>query len=167
MCRIKGQKLKKIIEIILPKTIDNSIQGSKIPFFVFAMYAILSTVRSCIHVFSADGGAGSIAGLDLTVSGADGIVFAFALWGSSQLLFAIIQLIVVLRYRALIPLMYLMLVLEILLRQLVGFMKPVTFAHTPPGAIGNQLVLPLAVIMLILSVWSAFKQTDKFRGSKS
>ncbi|MBE0684410.1 MAG: hypothetical protein IH585_00255 [Anaerolineaceae bacterium] len=159
--------MKKIIEIILPKTIDNSIQGSKIPFFVFAIYAILSTVRSCIHIFSADGGTGSIAGMDLTVSGADGIIFAFALWGSSQLLFAIIQLIVVFRYRALIPLMYLMLVLEILLRQLVGFMKPVTFAHTPPGAIGNRLILPLAIIMLILSVWSAFKQIDKSKASNS
>jgi hypothetical protein len=167
MCGVKGQKMKKIIEIILPKTIDNSIRGSKIPFFVFAMYAILSTVRSCIHIFSADGGAGSIAGLDLTISGADGIIFAFALWGSSQLLFAIIQLIVVLRYRALVPLMYLMLILEIILRQLVGIMKPVTFAHTPPGAIGNQLLLPLAIIMLILTVWSSFKQTDKTRASKS
>jgi len=153
--------MKKIIEIILPTTINNTIRGNKFPFYVFALYAILSTVRSCIHIFSSDGGAGSIAGLDLTVSGADGIIFAFALWGSSQLLFAIIQLIVVLRYRALIPLMYLMLVVEILLRQLVGIMKPVTFAHTPPGAIGNQIVLPLAIIMLVLTVWSALKQTSK------
>jgi hypothetical protein len=158
--------MKKITEIILPKTIDNSIQGTKVPFFVFAMYAILSAVRSCIHIFTADSGAGSIAGMDLTVSGANGIIFAFGLWGSSQLLFAIIQLIVVFRYRALIPLMYLMLVLEILLRQLVGIMKPVTFSHTPPGAIGNQLVLPLAIIMLVLTIWSTFKQTDKSIASK-
>ena len=48
-------------------------------------------VRSCTHIFSSDGGAGSIAGMDLTVAGADGIIFAFALWGSSQLLFAIMQ----------------------------------------------------------------------------
>ena len=158
--------MKKITEIILPKTIDNSIQGTKVPFFVFAMYAILSTVRSCIHIFTADSGAGSIAGMDLTVSGANGIIFAFGLWGSSQLLFAIIQLIVVFRYRALIPLMYLMLVLEILLRQLVGIMKPVTFSHTPPGAIGNHLLLPLAIIMLVLTIWSTFKQTDKSIASK-
>lgn len=157
--------MKKIIGIILPKTIDNSVQGSKIPFFVFTIYAILSTLRSCIHLFSADGGAGSIAGIDLTVDGAGGIIFAFALWGSSQLLLAIIQLIVVLRYRALVPLMYLMLILEIIFRQLVGMMKPVPFAHTPPGAIGNQIVLPLAIVMLILAVWSAFKQIDKNRES--
>jgi hypothetical protein len=37
-------------------------------------------------------------------------------------------------------------------------MKPVTFAHTPPGAIGNQLVLPLAALMLAWSVWSVTRQ---------
>jgi hypothetical protein len=31
---------------------------------------------------------------------------------------------------------------------LVGRMKPVHFAHTPPGAIANQIVLPLAILML-------------------
>jgi hypothetical protein len=36
-------------------------------------------------------------------------------------------------------------------------MKPVIFAHTPPGAIGNQIILPLAVFMLVLSVWSTYK----------
>ena len=99
--------------------------------------------------------------MDLSGAGANGIIFAFALWGSSQLLFALMQLLVVFRYRALVPFMYLMLILEVLLRELVGHMKPVTFAHTPTGAIGNQIILPLAVLMLILSVWSAYKQTGK------
>jgi hypothetical protein len=99
--------------------------------------------------------------MDLSVAGADGIIFAFALWGSSQLLFAIIQLLVVIRYRSLIPFMWLMLILETLLREMVGKMKPVTFAHTPPGAIGNQIILPLAALMLIISVWSATRETDK------
>jgi hypothetical protein len=149
--------MKSIFEMILPAKIDNIIRGSKIPFYVFALYAIVSTVRSCIHLLSPDGGAGTIAGMDLTVAGADGIIFAFALWGSSQLLMAIIQLLVVIRYRALVPFMYLLLILEVLLRELVGHMKPVVFAHTPPGAIGNQLVLPLAALMLALALWSGWK----------
>ncbi len=151
--------MKKIFETLLPSSVNNNIRGTKIPFYVFALYAIVSTVRSCIHLLSPDGGAGTIAGMDLSVAGADGIVFAFALWGSSQLLFAIIQLLVVFRYNSLVPFMYLMLVLEVLLRELVGKMKPVTFAHTPPGAIGNQIILPLAVLMLVLSLWSAYRQT--------
>jgi hypothetical protein len=91
--------------------------------------------------------------MDLSVAGAEGIVFAFALWGSAQLIYGLIQLIVAFRYRSLVPLMYLLLILETLLRVLVGAMRPVTFAHTPPGAIGNYIVLPLAVVMLALSLW--------------
>ncbi|HNT26047.1 MAG TPA: hypothetical protein PKM21_16875 [Anaerolineales bacterium] len=149
--------MKKLFEIILPAKIDNTLRGWKLPLYVFALYAMISTVRSCIHLLSPDGGAGSIAGMDLSVAGADGIIFAFALWGSSQLLMAIIQLLVVIRYRSLVPFMWLMLILEVLLRELVGHMKPVTFVHTPPGAIGNQLILPLAVIMLGLALWSGVK----------
>jgi hypothetical protein len=152
--------MKKIFETLLPAKIDNIIRGTKIPFYIFALYAIISTVRSCIHLLSPDGGAGTIAGMDLSVAGADGIIFAFALWGSSQLLFAIIQLLVVFRYKSLVPFMYLMLMLEVLLRELVGTMKPVTFAHTPPGAIGNQIILPFAVLMLVWSLWSAYRQPN-------
>lgn len=150
--------MKRIFEILLPAQIDNTIRGSKVPFYVFALYAIVSVVRSCIHLLAPDGGAGSIAGMDLSVAGADGIIFAFALWGSSQLIVAIMQLLVVFRYRSFVPFMYLLLMLEVLLRELVGKTKPVTFAHTPPGAIGNQLILPLAALMLGLALWSAYRQ---------
>jgi hypothetical protein len=153
--------VKNLFEILLPPKVDNTLRGIKFPFYVFAIYAIISTVRSCIHLLAPDGGAGSIAGMDLSVGGAGGIIFAFALWGSSQLLFALIQLLVAFRYRSLVPLMYLMLILEVLLRELVGYMKPVTFTHTPPGAIGNQLILPLAVVMLVLSLWTATRQAGK------
>jgi hypothetical protein len=149
--------MKDVLEVLFPTNVNNTIRGSRIPVYFFALYAIISAVRSCIHLLSTDGGAGSIAGMDLSVAGAEGIIFAFALWGSSQLLFAIIQLLVAFRYRSLVPLMWLMLILEVLLRQLVGTMKPVTFAHTPPGAIGNLLILPLAALMLIWSVWSGVR----------
>lgn len=152
--------MKTALEILFPPVLDNTLRGMKLPYYVFVLIALISFVRSCIHLLSPDGGAGTIAGMDLTVAGAGGIIFAFGLWGSSQLLYALIQLLVVLRYRALVPLMYLMLILEVLLRQLVGHMKPVTFAHTPPGAIGNQVMLPLALLMLALSLWSAQKELN-------
>jgi apolipoprotein D and lipocalin family protein len=53
--------------------------------------AIVSTLRSCIHLLAPDGGAGSIAGMDLSVAGARGIIFSFALWGSALLVSAFIQ----------------------------------------------------------------------------
>ena len=148
--------------LLLPPVADNRVRGTKLPAALFVVIAAVSTVRSCIHLFSADGGAGSIAGMDLSVSGADGIVLAFALWGSAQLVYALVQLTVAFRYRSLVPLMYVLLIVEVLLRVLVGRMRPATFAHTPPGAWGNYIMLPLALAMLVLSLLTGLRS---FKGS--
>jgi hypothetical protein len=147
-----------LLESLLPARADNTIRGSRLPFYVFILVAIVGTVRSFIHLLAPDGGAGSIAGMDLSVAGADGIIFAFALWGSAQLIYALLQWLVILRYRSLVPFMWAVQILETLLREFVGRTKPVTFAHTPPGAVGNQIMLPLAVLMLALSLWTAWRQ---------
>jgi hypothetical protein len=146
--------MKDILAALLPPKVDNTVRGPKLPVYVFTLIAIISTVRSCIHLLAPDGGAGSIAGMDLPVPGAGGIIFAFALWGSAQLVYALIQLVVVFRYRSLVPFMWVMLILETLLRQLVAHMKPVTFSHTPPGALQNYFAVPLALLMLVLSFWN-------------
>jgi hypothetical protein len=140
----------ELLAKLLPQPAHNQATGWKLPYYLFPLIAILSTIRSCIHLLAPDGGAGSIAGLDLSVPGGSGIIFAFALWGSAQLIYALIQLAVAFRYRSLVPAMYLLLIFETLLRILVGRTKPVQFAHTPPGAIGNQIILPLAILMLLL-----------------
>jgi hypothetical protein len=149
--------MKTILETLLPAKADNTLRGSKLPFYLFVLLTLIGTVRSFIHIFSPDGGAGSIAGMDLS-AGANGIIFAFALWGSAQLIYALLQWVVVLRYRSLIPLMWLIQLLETLGRMLVGRIKPVTFAHTPPGSYQNYIYLFLAVVMLDLSLWSATRQ---------
>ncbi len=144
--------MNKISDIVFPKTADNNYKGSKIALWVFAILALVSTVRSLIHLFAPDGGAGSIAGIDLS-KGAENIVFTFALWGLSQLIYAFIQLMVVFRYRTLIPLFYLILFVETIGRILVGIMKPPILLHgAPPGGIGNYIILPVVVIMFVLSI---------------
>ena len=143
-------RFDRILQTLFPKKADNSISGLKITVYIFAGIVIISTIRSLIHILAPDGGAGSIAGMDLTGTGADGIIFAFGLWGSSQLLFAGFQLLILFRYRCLIPLMYLFIIFEVLLRVLVGRLKPVSFVGTPPGALGNIILLPLALFMLFL-----------------
>jgi hypothetical protein len=155
--------MPNIFETLLPPSPDNRIRGMKLPAYLFALIAVVSTVRSCIHLLAPDGGAGSIAGMDLSVAGADGIIFSFALWGSAQLIYALIQLAVAFRYRSLIPAMYLLLIVEALLRMLVGHMKPVHFAHTPPGAYGNYVILPVAALMLVLSFWQPASSAPDLR----
>jgi hypothetical protein len=81
--------------------------------------------------------------------------------GGEQLISALIQRVVIFRYRSLIPFMRAVQLLETLMRMLVGRIKPVTFAHTPPGAIGNYVFVPLCVLTIILSLWSGLKSAEE------
>ena len=137
---------------VLPKSASNDHKGSRLASAVFLGIAVVGAARSLIHLLAPDGGAGSIAGMDLKVAGAQSIIFAFSLWGISQILMAVVQFIVYFRYRNLIPLMYLLLIAEYSLRVVVGHIKPVSFTHTPPGQIGNYAMVPLAAVMFFLAV---------------
>jgi hypothetical protein len=76
----------------------------------------------------------------------------FALWGLSQLLIGIVCGVVLWRYQALIPLMYLLMIFEYGMRIVLGLIKPIETIGTAPGGIGNFFIVPLAIIMLILSI---------------
>ena len=153
--------MRNVLQVLLPAKADNTIRGSKIPLYLYILIAAVGIVRSFIHILAPDGGAGSIAGMDLAVTGADEVIFAFALWGSAQLVYALIQWVVILRYRSLIPLMWGAQILETLGRMLVARLKPVTFAHTPPGAFQNYIYLVLSAAMIVFSLLNAGKTAGK------
>ncbi len=137
---------------LFPK-VDVPYRGSKWPFYFLILIAVVSTARSLIHMFAPDGGAASIAGLDVAVAGGTNIIAIFGQWGASQLILALLYWVVILRYRFLTPLMLGVVVLEQVLRIDVGQLKPLQVAAPPPGAIGSQLLLPLALVALIWSLW--------------
>ncbi|MPM57052.1 hypothetical protein SDC9_103870 [bioreactor metagenome] len=143
--------MSKITERFFPQPAGNDYQGNHFASWVFLGLALLGLGRSLIHILAADGGAGSIAGMNLTGFDAADVIFVFALWGSAQLLTAVLQLLVYWRYKSLIPLMYLFMLAEVLLRMFVGLIKPAAFSHTPPGAFSNYLLIPLLIAMLILT----------------
>lgn len=117
--------------------------------------ALFTIARSLIHVFAPDGGAQSIATIPLdafTPNGAAAVVHLFALWGLSQLIIGIIYLAVIWRFPRLLPLMYLLLILEYGGRLLLTFIKPFEITGTAPGAVGNYVMLPLAFLLFLLSL---------------
>ena len=150
--RLGEISMKRLLAKIMPATVDNHYSGHRAAWLVFCLVSVVSLARSLIHLLSPDGGAGTIAGIDLSQGGADSIIFAFGLWGLSQLIYAFLQLLVAFRYRRLVPLMYLLLLLETAGRMLVGGAKPPILLHTPPGGIANYVMLPLAGAMLVLSL---------------
>jgi len=128
-------------------------EGPRSPFYFLILVAITSTVRSLVHLFFPDGGAGLIAGIDVSVDGGMNIIAMFGQWGASQLILALVYWLVILRYRSLTPLMLGIIVLEQVLRLGVGQIKPLEIAAPPPGAVGSGLLLPIAVVALVWSLW--------------
>jgi hypothetical protein len=141
-----------VLDKILPEQVNNEFPGYKFAQYAFVVFAIFTIARSLIHMFLPDGGAGSIATIDLNVEGAEVIIGMFAQWGLSQLLMAGLYVVVYARYKSLIPLMYLIIVIEYAGRIAMGLLKPIETVGTAPGGIVNIIFIPLAAILLVFSI---------------
>ena len=135
---------------VFPKQLDNSFRGNRIAVIVFALITVFTLARSCIHIFAPDGGASTIAGINTSVEGGSNVISMFAFWGLAQLLMGLVYLAVFFRYKSLIPFMYMLIIIEYSGRVLIGMVKPLIVSHTPPGAIGDYILIPLAIMMLML-----------------
>lgn len=126
--------------------------GPAFAWWMAAAYLALLTVRSLIHLFATDGGAESIATIDTTVAGGDNIIALFGQWGAIQLLLAAVLWVLLLRYRGLTPFVYLILLVEPVLRAISGSLKPVEAAGIVPGHVLNWLAVPLLAAGLLCSL---------------
>ena len=144
-----------MIHKILPPVINNNYRGHQIALWLFYLITAVTIIRSCIHIFKSDGGAQSIATIPLegfSNEGAEAVVFLFAYWGLSQLMFGLIQGIVALKYKSMIPLMYVFLLFEYVARFGISLFKSIETAGQAPGGVVNYAFPFLFVIMLFLSL---------------
>lgn len=145
--------MKKIISVFLPEKISNVYKWNKIPLYVFYLITAVTLWRSFHHILSADGGAQSIANIPLdsySEAAAATVITMFALWGLSQLLIGIIMLVASIKYKSIIPSLYLLLLIEYCFRIIIGQLKPIITTASAPGAIANLPVIIIAVLMLII-----------------
>jgi hypothetical protein len=133
-------------------SISAEYKGSPIAFSFLVLMAVVSTVRSLIHILAPDGGANSIAGIAVDIEGGANLVAMFAQWGASQIILALFYWLAILRYRFLTPFMLAIITLEQALRIAVGQLKPIFVANPPPGEIGSYILLPLAIAAWLLSL---------------
>ena len=76
----------------------------------------------------------------------------FALWGLSQLLLAMVFLITILKYRSLLPLMYLIVFIEYIGRHIIMTLLPIETLGNAPGSIINLIIAPIAFILMLLAM---------------
>ncbi|MFG1190611.1 MULTISPECIES: hypothetical protein [Xanthobacter] len=140
---------------ILPERIDNHFPGHRAVVAVFAVITAMTIGRSLFHMFAPDGGAQSVAHIPLStfspVQAGQAVIFVFALWGLSQLIMGLLYVVALARYRALIPLLLVFIVVEYTGRYLLGHMRPLDVTHAPPGKILDHVMIPLALVLLFFS----------------
>jgi hypothetical protein len=136
----------------LPPTTNDRYAGAPLAAWFLTFVALTTIGPGLIHVFLPDGGAGVIAGLDLSGNGA-GIVGVFAWAGATQIVWGALLLAASLRYRSFVPpLLALLLVERGLIAMNLWILKAPAGAHRPPEAYATLAALPLLAIALVLSL---------------
>ena len=143
--------MKLNIKRVFPKELSR-FEGFRPIRLITALYMFVMVGRSCIHLFAADGGAQSIAGIDTSVEGGDNIIAIFHQWGAIQLILAVLLLALFFRYPGLTPLVLLTLALDPVTRFIAGQMMSITATGTPPGEALNGAAFYLLLILFISSL---------------
>jgi hypothetical protein len=141
---------------IFPECIDNRYRGLTVALWLLLPIALMKVGISLTHIFGADGGAQSVATIPLDTypaGAAQNVIALLARLGLEQFLLGALVVVVLLRYRAMIPLLYLLIVVHDIAYAGIARMKPLALAGTS-GARTPALVLTvLSVSGLILSLW--------------
>ena len=154
MNKLFSRSLAPTIAELLPKQ-PLHFKGPTLASLSTMLFLSLITVRSLLHLLLPDGGAQSIATIDLSGASGVNIIAIFGQWGASQLLLAVLLWVLILRYPGFIPLALLVLALESFARGLAGHLKPVVTVAIAPGAALNWVVAPVLLALLWLSLCPA------------
>ncbi|MEO8218887.1 MAG: hypothetical protein ABI718_17570 [Acidobacteriota bacterium] len=142
---------------LLPRVIDNSNHGPRIALWLFGLVALAKSAMSVNLIFNGYVVATTADGVPLDtypLAAARTIVALFAIWGLAHLLLSLICFLVLVRYRSIVPFMFLLLVVEHLSRKLILQFVPVIRAGHPPAFAFNLALLSLMILGLGLSLWS-------------
>ena len=137
---------------ILPNP-NNNYLGSKISLYYLVVLACMFTFRGCVHYFAPDGGSGIIAGIPIETypeGAVQTIINAFGNYGRYHLIEAVLAWLIIFKWRAMIPLFLLYVMVTQALGVVLVTMKPLPVI--PPGQIVVYVLLPLSVLAFFLSV---------------
>lgn len=139
-----------MLDRLLPKIADNDFRGHWVALWLFGVTVLLKLViglRSMIDTVGVAQGADGIPLDSFPPAATQEIVSIFSLLGLLHVTMAVVCIIVLVRYRALVTLMFAVLLLERLGRSLLLSQHP--GAPTNPDAPGQYIALAITAVMVI------------------
>lgn len=140
---------------LFPRCADNDYSGYKAALWIFGLILLLRVMMSVNSIFNGLLVASSADGIPVdsyTPAGSRAVVSLFATLGLSQLALCVVGILVLIRYRSLIPFLFTLFLLEHLGRRLISHFLPVARIGQPPGIVVNFILLSLMVVGLALSL---------------
>ncbi|MGI8618355.1 MAG: hypothetical protein ACR2L6_04600 [Gemmatimonadaceae bacterium] len=140
---------------ILPERIDNDYRGHKLALWFLGLVLLVRIAIALGSIFNGYGAASGPDGIPLASfppAASQTIVSLFALIGISRLMLAAFAVLALIRYRALVPLMFLLLLLEQAGRQVALYYLPVPRVGEPPVSVINIVPLGLMIVGFVLSL---------------
>ncbi len=143
-----------MIQTILPRVVDNRYPGQRVGLWLFALM-LLKLAMGLNVMLNAPQVARSADGVPVdtfNTPAAAAFFFAFAAWGLCQFVFGLVTLVVIVRYRSLVPLAFVTFLIEQIGRMLLRFRWPVERVAAP-GHLINLGILAIMLSGLCLSLW--------------
>ncbi len=135
---------------IFPQKIDNVFRGHWLALGLFGLFVTLKLVmgaNSALNARSVASGADGIPIDDLGSAGAI-VVRLFSLQGFSSFVLALLAVLVLIRYRAMVPLLFLVFLVELLGRRGLAMLHPM--AKPESGTpVGSYITLGLLLILVL------------------
>ena len=146
-----------VLERLLPRQVDNRFEGKRAALWLLGLYTALKLAMSVNSIFNTESVAAGADGIPLASYGsaaAREIVTLFALVGLGQLALTAIAAITLIRYRGMVPLVFLLLLGEALGRRFIVLGNEPVRTATGSGALYiNFALIGLLAVGLLLSLW--------------
>ena len=150
-----------IMNKILPTEIKNIYKGHPIALWGFVVFLALMTWRSIIHLLYQEYGFHQIASFIVITGDPDPmpmIYLFFSLWGLAQLIFCLVCWVVIIRYKELISLMYILFIFEwairLILYPLTGLALANNQLYNNGSTPGSDAALIIVIILISLFLFS-------------
>ncbi len=140
---------------IFPECFDNRFRGNRLALWLFYPITLLNVVISLVAIFSKDSGAQTADGIPLNTydpAGAAAVIGVAAFLGMASLLLCALFVLALVRYRSMIPLLYVLLVVNFVCHKGIGWMKPIARDGTHAGSVFSLCLIVVTALGLVLSL---------------
>jgi hypothetical protein len=144
-----------VLDQILPRRFDNTYRGHPLAIWLLVLIVVVKTGTALSAIFDGRNMLQSADGIPVDRFGGGGaevVIALIAILGLSQLMFSALSVLALTRYRAMIPLLFVLFLLERLVRDSILLVKPIARTGAPLTIYVNGVLLAVMIVALALSL---------------